>query len=43
MQDEEVIVYDTVLKRAKRVVITITGKSGIERILIHPAYRKVHD
>jgi hypothetical protein len=32
MQDEEAILYAIVLRRAKRAVIAITGKSGIERI-----------
>jgi hypothetical protein len=40
MQDEETILYDIVLKRAERVVISITGKSGIEGMLIHPGDRK---
>jgi hypothetical protein len=40
MQDEEVILSDIVLKRAKRAVIAITGKSGIERMLIHRGDRK---
>jgi hypothetical protein len=35
MQDEEAILYDIVLKRTKCAVIAITGKSGIERMLIH--------
>jgi hypothetical protein len=43
MQDEEAILYDIVLKRTKRSVITITGKSGIERMLIHPGDRKGHN
>jgi hypothetical protein len=43
MQDEETILYDIVLKRAKRAVISITGKSGIERMLIHPGDRKGHN
>jgi hypothetical protein len=30
MHDEKAILYDIVLKRAKRPVIAITGKSGIE-------------
>jgi hypothetical protein len=30
MQDEEAILYDIVLQRAKRAVIAITGNSGIE-------------
>jgi endonuclease IV len=43
MQDEEAILYDIVLKRAKRAVIAITGKSGIERMLIHLDDRKGHN
>jgi hypothetical protein len=43
MQDEETILYDIVLQRAKHTVIAITGKSGIERMLIHPGDRKVHN
>jgi hypothetical protein len=43
MQDEEVILYNIVLKRTKRAVIAITGKSGIERMLIHPGDRKGHN
>jgi hypothetical protein len=43
MQDEEAIIYDIVLKRTKRAVIAITGKSGIERMLIHPGDRKGHN
>jgi hypothetical protein len=35
MQDEEVILCDIVLKRYKRAVIAMTGKSGIEHMLIH--------
>jgi hypothetical protein len=30
MQDEEAMLYDIVLKRAKRFVISITGENGIE-------------
>jgi hypothetical protein len=30
MQDEEAILSDIVLKRAKRFVFAMTGKSGIE-------------
>jgi hypothetical protein len=41
MQDEETILYDIVLKRAKRAVIAMTGKSGIERMPIHLGDRKV--
>jgi hypothetical protein len=43
LQDEEAILYDIVLERAKRAVIVITGKSGIERMLIHLGDRKGHD
>jgi hypothetical protein len=43
MQDEEAILYDIVLKRAKRAVIAIIGKSGIEQRLIHLADRKCHN
>jgi hypothetical protein len=43
MQDEEEILYDTVLKRAKRAVIAITGKSGIQGKLIHLGNRKGHN
>jgi hypothetical protein len=43
MQDEETILYDIVLKRAKRAVTAITGNSGIERMLIHPGDRKGHN
>jgi hypothetical protein len=43
MQDEEAILFDIVLKSAKRAVIAITGKSGIERMLIHLGDRKGHD
>jgi hypothetical protein len=43
MQDEEVILYDIVLKKDKGAVIAITGKSGIERMLIHPGDRKGHN
>jgi hypothetical protein len=43
MQNEEAILYDIVLKRDKRAVIAITGKSGIERMLIHPGDRKGHN
>jgi hypothetical protein len=43
MQDEEVILYDIVLKRAKRDVIAITRKSGIERMLIHRGDRRGHN
>jgi hypothetical protein len=43
MQDEEPICCDIVLKRAKRVVIAITGKSGIESMLIHLGDRKGHN
>jgi hypothetical protein len=35
MQDEEAILYGIVLKSSKGAVVAITGKSGIERILIH--------
>jgi hypothetical protein len=43
MQDEEEILCDIVLKRAKRAVIAITGKSGTERMLIHLGDRKGHN
>jgi hypothetical protein len=43
MQNREAIFCDSVLKRAKRAVIAITGKSGIERMLIHLGDRKDHD
>jgi hypothetical protein len=43
MQDEEAILYDIVLKRTKRAIIAITGKSGIERMLMHPGDRKGHN
>jgi hypothetical protein len=43
MQNEEAILYDIVLKRTQRSVIAIPGKSGIERILIHPGDRKGHN
>jgi hypothetical protein len=43
MQDEEAILSDIVLKRAKCVVIAITGKSGIERMVIHLGDRKGHN
>jgi hypothetical protein len=43
MQDEETIRYDIVLKRTKLAVISITGKSGVERTLIHPGDRKGHN
>jgi hypothetical protein len=43
MQDEEAILNDIVLKRYKRAVIAITGKSGIERMLFHPGDRKGHN
>jgi hypothetical protein len=41
MQDEETILSDIVLKRSKRAVIAITGKSGIESMVIHLAIEKV--
>jgi hypothetical protein len=40
MQDEEATLYDIVVKRAKRAVIAMTGKSGIERMLSHLGDRK---
>jgi hypothetical protein len=40
MQNEKAILYDMVLKRAKRGVLAIPGKSGIERMLIHLGDRK---
>jgi hypothetical protein len=40
MQDEETILYDIVLKRGKRTIISITRNSEIERMLIHPGDRK---
>jgi hypothetical protein len=43
MQDKETILYDIVLKRAKRAVIPITGKSEIERMVIHVGDRKGHN
>jgi hypothetical protein len=43
MRDGKAILYDVVLKRVKRAVIAITGKSGIERMLIHLGDRKGHD
>jgi hypothetical protein len=43
MQDEEAILYDIVLERTKRAVIAITGKSGIERMLIPLRDRKRHN
>jgi hypothetical protein len=43
MHDEEAILYHIVLKRPKRAVIAITGKTGIERMLIHLADRKGHN
>jgi hypothetical protein len=43
MQDEWSILCDIVLKRAKRVVITITGESGTERMSIHRGDRKGHN
>jgi hypothetical protein len=43
MHNEEAILYDIVLKRAKRAVIAITRKSGIERILIDLGDRKDHN
>jgi hypothetical protein len=43
MQDEEVIRCDIVLKRAKRGLITITGKSGLEPMLIRLGDRKGHN
>jgi hypothetical protein len=43
MQHEETILYDIVLKRAKCMLIAITGKSGIERMLIHLGDRKGHN
>jgi hypothetical protein len=43
MQDEEAILYDIVLQRVKRGVVSITGKSGIERMLIHFGDRKGHN
>jgi hypothetical protein len=41
MQDEEAMLYEIVLKSAERAVIAITGKNGIERMLIHLRDRKV--
>jgi hypothetical protein len=43
MQDLEAILSDIVLKRTKRAVIAMTGKSGIERMLVHPGDRKGHN
>jgi hypothetical protein len=43
MQDEEAVLYDIVLKRVKRAVMAITGKSEIERLLIHPGDGKDHN
>jgi hypothetical protein len=43
MQDEETTLDDIVLKRAKRAVIAITGKSGIERMSIRLGDRKGHN
>jgi hypothetical protein len=43
MQDEEAILYDIVLKRTKCAVITITGKSGIEQMVIHLGDWKGHN
>jgi hypothetical protein len=43
MQEEEAILYDIVLKRAKRAVIAIPGKNGIERMLIELGDRKEHN
>jgi hypothetical protein len=43
MQAEEVILYDIVLKRAKRGVIAITGKNGIERMSTHLDDRTGHN
>jgi hypothetical protein len=43
MQDEEAILYDIVLKRAKCAVIAITGKSEIEGMLIHLGDRNGQD
>jgi hypothetical protein len=40
MQDEEVILYDIVLKMSKRDVIVIPRKSGIEGMLIRLGDRK---
>jgi hypothetical protein len=40
MQYVEAIFHDIVLKRAKRAVIILTGKNGIERKLIQPGDRK---
>jgi hypothetical protein len=43
MRDEEAILYDIVLKRGKRAVIAITGKSGIDGMLIQLIDRKGHN
>jgi hypothetical protein len=40
MQNEEASLSDIVLRRTKRGVIAIAGKSGIERMLIHLGDRK---
>jgi hypothetical protein len=43
MQDKETILSDIVLKKANRAVIAITGKSRIERMLIHLGDPKGHN
>jgi hypothetical protein len=43
VRDEEAILSDIVQKRAKRAVIAITEKSGIERMLSHLGDRKGHN
>jgi hypothetical protein len=43
MQDEEAILYNTVLKKAKRAVIAVTGKCRIEGMLSHLGDRKGHN
>jgi hypothetical protein len=43
MQNEERTLYAILLKRAKRAMIAITGKTGIERMVIQLRNRKGHN